>query len=81
VAEVHLHAGLRDLSGGVSVLEIDAPTVRALIRELDTRFPGLGERLSAGTNVAINGEIIPDAELEPIPEGAEIHFLEAISGG
>ena len=30
---------------------------------------------------AINGEIIPDAEYEPIPDGAEVHFLDTLKGG
>ncbi len=78
---VHLAASLRDLTGGVAELELEAPTVRRLIRQLDERFPGLGERLSEGTSVSINGEIIPDALYEDIPEGAEIHFLPTLSGG
>jgi sulfur carrier protein ThiS len=31
--------------------------------------------------VAINGEIIPDALYEDIPDGAEVHFIPAIAGG
>ena len=80
-AKVHLAAALQDLTGGVADVEIEATTVRSLIRELDERFPGIGERLREGTSVAINGEILPDALYEDVPDGAEIHFLPTLSGG
>lgn len=81
MAKVHFPTSLRDLTDGVSEVEVDAPTVRRLIRALDERFPGMGERLAEGTSVSINGEILPDALYEDIPDGAEIHFLPTLSGG
>jgi molybdopterin converting factor small subunit len=78
---VHLSAGLRDLTGGVAVIESDAGTVGRLVKELDTRFPGLGERLGSGTSVAIDGEILTDADFEPLPDGCEVHFLQIHQGG
>jgi len=66
---------------GEDQIEIDAPTVRRLVRLLDERWPGLGEQLTDGMAVAINGEIIPDALYEDIPDGAEVHFIPAIAGG
>ena len=53
----------------------------AILSALDDQFPGMSERLSEGTSVAINGEIIADALFEELPEGAEVHFLETLSGG
>ncbi|MEM7323078.1 MAG: MoaD/ThiS family protein [Actinomycetota bacterium] len=81
MATVHFPSSLRDLTGGVAEVEVDASTVRRLIRALDERFPGMGERLAEGTSVSINGEIIPDAMYEEVPDGAEIHFLPTLSGG
>ena len=52
MAQVHLNASLRDLTGGVAEVEVDASTVRRLIAALDERFPGLGERLSERTAVS-----------------------------
>lgn len=78
---VHFSAELRRFTDGVADLDIEAATVRRLIRALDERYPGMGERLSEGTSVAINGEIIPDAEFEELPDGAEVHFLETLKGG
>ena len=77
---VKFGASLREVTGEEQI-EVDAPSVRRLVRLLDERWPGLGERLTEGTSVAINGEIIADALYEEIPDGAEVHFLPAIAGG
>ncbi len=81
MATVHFPSSLRDLTDGVADVEIDAPTVRRLIAALDDRYPGMGERLAEGVSVSINGEILPDALYEDIPDGAEIHFLPTLAGG
>lgn len=81
MAVVHFGTSLRQHTGGVAEVDIDAPTVRRLIKMLDAQFPGIGVHLSEGTSVAINGEIIANATYEEIPEGAEIHFLPTLSGG
>lgn len=81
---VKFSASLRDLTGEDEAIELEhtaAATVRRLIKVLDERYPGIGERLSEGTSVAINGEIFPDAEYEDIPDGAEVHFLATLAGG
>lgn len=78
---VHFSAGLRTHTDGVAEVEVEAESVRALIAALDARYPGMGPRLSEGTSVAIDGEIIPDALYEDLPDGAEVHFLDTLSGG
>jgi molybdopterin converting factor small subunit len=79
--KVHFSAELRTFTGDDAELALEASSVRRLVKTLDARYPGIGERLSSGTAVAINGEILPDAMFEDIPDGAEVHFLEALSGG
>jgi molybdopterin synthase sulfur carrier subunit len=81
MARVHFSTPLRRFTGGVAVVEVDASTVKALIEELDSRFPGIGEPLLSGTAVAIDGEVIAHPLYEPIPDGAELHFVTAPSGG
>ena len=78
---VKFSASLRDLTGDDDSIEVEASSVRALIKLLDDRYPGIGERLTDATSVAIDGEILPDAIYEDIPDGAEVHFLATISGG
>ena len=82
MAHVHFGTGLRSFTDGVAEVEIDAKTVRELIRSLESQFPGIEEPLTApGIAVAINGDIIPDAIYEDVPTDAEIHFVTPPSGG
>lgn len=67
---------------GVERLDVEAANVRALIRALDERFPGIGEQLrKPSVAIAIDGEIINDPLLESIGPDSEVHFLPAVSGG
>lgn len=82
MATVVLGGAMTRWTGGVERVDVDAADVRALIRALDAKFPGLGEHLrDRGTAVAIDGEIINDPLLEPVGPDSEVHFLPAISGG
>ncbi|MBM46653.1 MAG: hypothetical protein CL458_10510 [Acidimicrobiaceae bacterium] len=81
MAQVHFSAGLRDLTGGLAQVEIEATTVRRLVAALEEKFPGIGERLSDASSVAINGEIFTDAEYEPVDSDSEVHFLDIFQGG
>ena len=48
-------------------MDLAADDVRSLIRQLDAKFPGIGIELSGdAVAVAIDGEIYPDALLEPL---------------
>ncbi|MGE4608775.1 MAG: MoaD/ThiS family protein [Myxococcota bacterium] len=81
MATVILPARFSEWTGGVEQVDVDARDVRQLIRALDERFPGLGEKLRDGTAIAIDGEIINDPLLEPIEPDSEVHFLPPVSGG
>ncbi len=81
MATVHFSAALRGFTGGLAELEVEASNVRRLIKALEERCPGRGEPLRKASSVAINGEIIADAEFEELPDGAEVHFLDMHQGG
>lgn len=81
MAVVVLPAPLRAWAGGAERVEVEAADVRGLLRALDERFPGLGERLRTGAAVAIDGEIVNDPLLEPLDPASEVHFLPPIRGG
>jgi len=81
VNKVVIPSELRRCCGGAEVVEIEAANVRGLIEALDRRFPGFAEGLGTHFAVAIDGEIVQEAWLEPLPPGSEVCFLPALSGG
>jgi molybdopterin converting factor small subunit len=83
VARVVFAAGLRRFTGGAESVEIDARDVRELLRALYQRWPALEKRLSEGTAIAIDGEVLPHGEAlhEQLRPETEIHFLPQIGGG
>ncbi len=68
-------------SDGELEFQIDCRSVRDLIRQLEARYPGIGDQLMNGMSAAINGVIHEDAYLEPLDESSEVYFLPAIGGG
>jgi molybdopterin converting factor small subunit len=78
---VTLIGNLRQLTGGVDKLEVEAADVRQLFARLAERFPELGPHLERGLAVAIDGQIYQDALLVPIPPGSDVHILPQIAGG
>ena len=71
----------RAFADGVTHVEVEAADVRALLRALDQRFPGIGRRLRTGTAIAVDGEIFQDPYLEIVKPDSEVYFLPAIEGG
>jgi molybdopterin synthase sulfur carrier subunit len=87
VAEVRIPRSLAALFPGTSTrLSATGDTVEALIADLDAQVPGMRNRiLDAGPsirthiNVFVAGE---RAKLDtPVPEGAVVHVIPAVSGG
>ena len=56
-------------TGGETNFEVQAATMRRLVRALDERFPGLGAALGEGMAVAIDGGKYPDIDMRFSPEG------------
>ncbi len=81
MATVFFCAALRPYTGGVEEATIAATNVRELYAALESRFPGIGQRVESGMAVAIDGEIIQEPLLEEIAPESEVHFLPSISGG
>ena len=59
----------RRYTGGVREFEVEAKTLRDVIREMDRLFPGLGETLEEETTVAIDGEMHEIDFLRPVQAG------------
>ncbi len=71
----------RQYTDGETQIAVQAESMRALVRELDGRYPGIGQALGDGMAVAIDGQIFQDFFLEEVGPNSEVCFLPAIEGG
>jgi len=81
MAQVTLIGNLRQFTGGVSEMTVDAATVRQLFTQLAARYPELAPHLQQGLAVAIDGQIYQDALFQEIRPDSEVHILPQIAGG
>ena len=88
--KVRIPTPLRKLTNNEEVVEVDAPTIGEAITELQTRYPGIKERLvdESGAvrrfvNVYVNEEDIRFLENQKtaLKDGDEISIIPAIAGG
>ena len=71
----------RQFTNGETEIEVSSENVRAVIRQLDELFPGVGEVLKTDMAVAIDGDIYQNVLLEPVGPNSEVAFIPAIEGG
>jgi sulfur-carrier protein len=88
---VRLSGQLRDWTHGVSSLEMDTVTdLQSMVRRLDARFPGIGQRIvddqekiRTHVNIFVNSENSKDLERErtKLRDGDTVHILPSVAGG
>ena len=84
---VFIPTPLRGLTGGVTEISLEGSTVGELVDALDSRFPGLKERLcrgdtlSPGLQISINHVMTRRGLLARVRPESEVHFLPVIGGG
>jgi molybdopterin converting factor small subunit len=71
----------RAFTGDITEFDVDARTVREAVRELDRRYPGLGEHIERRMAIAIDGEIHQDALFAPLAPASEVFLIPKIGGG
>lgn len=81
MAHVTLTGNLRQHTGGIAEMEIDAASVRQLLARLEERYPSLAPQLSQGVAIAIDGQIYQDALFQVIAAESDVHILPPIAGG
>jgi molybdopterin synthase sulfur carrier subunit len=88
--KIRIPTPLRKLTNNEELVEVNAATIGAAIQELQTRFPGIGERLvdekgevRRFVNVYVNEEDIRFLKNKetPLKDGDEISIIPAIAGG
>jgi sulfur-carrier protein len=86
-AVVHLPRSLTSLFPGAERrMPASGDTVLEVVRDLDTRVPGLANRvLDAGPSIRRHLNVFVEGELAaldtPVPSGAQVHVIPAVSGG
>ena len=89
-AKVRIPTPLRKLTNNEEVVEVNPGTVGAAIAQLQSRYPGIQERLLDDTgavrrfvNVYVNEEDIRFLQNQqtPIKDGDEVSIIPAIAGG
>jgi len=68
-------------TGGRAEFDVAAGTVRSMIRELEARYPGLGDYVGRRMAIAIDGEIFQDADGAMLGERSEVCLIPKIGGG
>jgi molybdopterin converting factor small subunit len=81
MARVSLMGPLRTAAGISDPIDVEVGTVKALLAELERRYPALGPLLAEGVAVAIDGEIYQDILLQPIGRDADVQVLPPLAGG
>ncbi|MEX0316421.1 MAG: MoaD/ThiS family protein [Ruegeria sp.] len=81
MVEVNLWSGLRSLTGGRQVVEVEASDTGELLRELVRAYPALQGPIDAGVSVAVDGRIIAGSLNEPIHPDSEVYLMQRLRGG
>ena len=78
---------LRSYTAGCSEVEADGASVRALLLDLDRRFPGIRfrmideqDRVRTHMRVFVNGELVTNLDTA-LAASDEVQILQALSGG
>ena len=81
---------LRKFTAGAETVEVEAATIKDVLDNLESRFPGFRASICDDTgslrrfiNIYVNGEDVRFLEnlSTPVSDGSEIAIVPAISGG
>ena len=89
MADVWIPTGMQILTDGNQRVQVVGRTVRQIINNLETQYPGTKSRiydeeeddLLPGVAVIVDGEASQLGLLERVEDESEVHFLPAIGGG
>jgi molybdopterin synthase sulfur carrier subunit len=78
---VNFISSYRPALGGADALEIEATTLRELMRILLAKYPRMQSHIDDGIVLAINGEIYRDNLDVELQDGSEVYLMPRIQGG
>jgi len=81
MVEVTLWGGLVPLADNQKTLQVEARTIRELLRKLEERYPGLSAPIKSEVAVAVDGVIYRNNWSTELPAGAEVFLMRRLAGG
>ncbi|HZL86885.1 MAG TPA: MoaD/ThiS family protein [Pirellulaceae bacterium] len=78
---------LRDVTGGIAQVTVEAQSVRQAIDALEAQFPGIKARLCKddelvpGLQASVDQTMTTRSLRTPLKPASELHFLPAFGGG
>lgn len=87
MAKVFIPASLRPLADGQRSVELAGATVREVVLQLESLYPGIvgrlreGDTLRPGLAVSIDSGISNLGLRQTLPPGCEVHFIPTVGGG
>jgi molybdopterin synthase sulfur carrier subunit len=87
VPTVFIPVQMRDLTHGQTQITVEGDTLAAVVDALESRFPGLRDRLCRGDSLAPGLQVAVDATVTTrglrsrLQRTSEVHFLPAFGGG
>ncbi len=72
---------LRSAAGDAASIEIEAVSIRELLRKLVEQYPEMDQHLDQGIAVSVDGTMYRDDGDVQIPSDAEVVLLLRIQGG
>ncbi|MCB1855577.1 MAG: MoaD/ThiS family protein [Pseudomonadales bacterium] len=79
--KVSFISSFRAALGGADALEVEAATLRELMRTLVAKYPRMQQHIDAGVALAIDGQIYRDNWDVEIAAGAEVYLMPRLQGG
>ncbi len=87
MARVFIPTPLRKLVDGMTDVRVPGATLKELIENLESRYPGMRQylmeedHLVPGLAAVVDGEATMEGLRQRLDDETEVHFLPAISGG
>ena len=81
MVQVTLWGGLVPLADNQKTVEVEAQTIREMLRKLEERYPALAGPIKGQIAVVIDGVIYRDDWSQTLPEGAEVFLMRRLAGG
>ncbi|MCH2582403.1 MAG: hypothetical protein MK133_14535 [Planctomycetes bacterium] len=87
MAIVHVPPQMQELTGGLTEVEAEGDSLRRLVANLDTAYPGFKDRLikddlvAPGLDISIYNVVTSSCIFAEILQDSVIHITPAISGG